>query len=77
MIIWLSKIVWNGRRIFWGLVGDTRQNTFNASDDETDDDSYNEDEIDLNVKKAARDVEKKDEHDFERLELVSGDEEHL
>jgi hypothetical protein len=60
MIIWLSKS-FGMEGGFWRLVGDTeRRLTFNASDDETDDDSYNsEDEIDLNVKKAARDVEKK------------------
>jgi hypothetical protein len=57
---WLSKIVWNGRRILKTGWRHQNEDSFNASDDETDDDSYNsEDEIDLNVKKAARDVEKK------------------
>jgi hypothetical protein len=70
-----NRLEWKEDFEDW-LETPNEDSTFNASDDETDDDSYNsEDEIDLNVKKAARDVEKKDEHDFERLELVSGDEE--
>ena len=51
-------------------------NTFTMSDDETDDDSYDDrSETDLNVKKAAKDLQKEDKKEFEKWELVSGDEE--